>query len=260
MEKDTFKNRVHDYMYAIEKYPYTLHEEYINIIHELEVKEEDIFVNMDGVATPLQSYIFKKNVQYHLIESNIHFFTDIPLLIRKDATFFQYAYIPFQYNYVDKMIIHATLHHISKEDRKKLYQESYRVLKSSGLFLISDVQKESKEARWLNEVVHRYNPNGHCGDFLDLSEISVLEECGFRVLPKVKSYKWWFRNRFEMIDFFVHLFYMKKIHSEKELYQIIQKELGISYDEKEHMYFIEWSLLYLICQKKTHLKLDPKFS
>ncbi len=242
---DVFKNRVNDYMYAIQKYPYVMNEEYENIYQELQLCENDILLNIDGVAVPFDQYIKNKpiHIDYQLIESNIHFANYAYL------TPFLYSNIPFEDHSINKAFIHASLHHVNIEDRITLYKEVYRVLKEDGIFIVTDVMKYSKEDYWLNTIVNEYNPNGHNGLFFDISDIYDMKSVGFKVSIKDKKYSWVFKNKIELIDFVKKMFYMKKECDDAKIYNLVEKYLKIIYDKESKLYYFEWSLLYFICKK-----------
>lgn len=125
-----FMNRVNDYMYAIERYSHVLSEEFENIINELDLQENDILLNIDGVASPIHKYIKNKsiNIDYKVIDSNIYFCKYYGLIP------FDYHQIPYSDNSIDKIIINASLHHVSIKDRLILYKEVYRILKKMVFF------------------------------------------------------------------------------------------------------------------------------
>jgi SAM-dependent methyltransferase len=245
-----FENRVNDYMYAITKYQYIMKEEFESTINELQLKDGNVILNIDGVAFPINNYINQEdisNIEYFCIESNSEFAkykSYVPTIP------FLYSHIPFENNSIDKALIHATLHHVNREDRILLYKEVYRVLKSGGIFVVSDVVKYSKEDMWLNQIVNTYNPNGHCGIFFDIDDMYDMKSAGFKVLIKDKKCKWYFKNNYDLVDFMKHLFYMKRVKNDAALYNLVYDHLKIMYDKEKSMNYIEWTLLYFICKKE----------
>lgn len=242
---NAFTNRINDYIYAIERYPHVLSEEFENIINELDLQENDILLNIDGVASPIHKYIENKsiNIYYKVIDSNIDFCKYYELVP------FNYNQIPYLDNSIDKIIINASLHHVSIKDRLILYKEVYRILKKNGIFLVNDVINYSKEAYWLNTIVDKYNPNGHNGNFFDMYDKPYFESIGFQVIVKRKKYKWYFYSKEEVIDFIKKLFYLKNIENDIFLYELIEKNLELKYNHEEKIYYFHWTLIYFICTK-----------
>ncbi len=232
-------------MYAITKYRYVMKEEYDCTIEELQLQKGDTLLNIDGVGFPMDTYINEMEyITYYLLESNPEFAK------YKKIDPFYYHHIPLDDASMDKAVVHATLHHVSREDRIMLYREVYRVLKSDGLFLVSDVMKYSKEDNWLNRIVNEYNPNGHNGLFFDMDDIYDMKSVGFKVSIKDKKMKWYFRNYYDLVDFMKHLFYMKNTKSSAEVYNLVFDHLHILYDKEKSMHYIEWTLLYFLCKKE----------
>jgi len=237
-----FANRVADYIYAIERYPEAMREEFESILEELQLQAGDRLLNIDGVASPVDRYLDKeKSIHYSLMESN-RAFAQI-----RGLSAFDYQRLPVEDGSLDKVMINASLHHVSLEDRTILYREVRRILSHtrSSLFVVADVRRGSKEDRWLNEVVDKYNPNGHCGIFFDESDADLFRECGFQTVVKEKTYQWWFQDRGELCDFVKHLFYLKLAESDEMILDFVEKYLEIQ-EAVDGRIFFDWSLLYFI--------------
>lgn len=238
-----FENRVKDYMYAIEKYPHVMNEEFESIIEELNLKNNDIILNIDGVASPIGKYIKNVTINYKILESNFAFSQ------YNNLEPFIYSNIPYENDSIDKIIINASLHHVSLLDREILYKEIYRVLRKDGIFVVNDVINYSKEDYMLNYIVNKYNPNGHNGIFFDEYDSKYFKNAGFNVITKIKEYKWKFYSKKEVIDFIKHLFHLTLIKDDEELYNIIKDHLQIKYDCNNNTYFFNWKLIFFICTK-----------
>ncbi len=254
MEYDrAFANRVGDYMYAISTYPHVMYEEFMDLLSEVDPQSGDVILNLDGVASPLHLYIQNMSeISYSIFESHHDFYTyhkDQNQNQTQNVHFYEKYTLPYVPNSVDKVCIHASHHHICPEDRERLYKNVYEVLKPGGIFIISDVSKYSKEDTWLNKIVHNYNPNGHCGRFLDILDKYEVEKHGFEVQLKEKMCKWRFKSIKELIDFMKRLFYLKKIESGAQLYNLIHTYLDLQYDHTSKEFYFSWNLLYFICLK-----------
>jgi len=51
----------------------------------------------------------------------------------------------------------ASLHHVSRADRRKFFAETYRVLIPGGILCIADIDKNEPVALFLNNFVDRHN-------------------------------------------------------------------------------------------------------
>ncbi|WP_415715114.1 class I SAM-dependent methyltransferase [Maridesulfovibrio sp.] len=90
--------------------------------------------------------------------------------------------IPLQDNSVDVVMMAGGVHHIN--DRKKLFSEVYRILKTGGVFVAREPLNDFFLWRALRDIIYRLSP---ALDY-DTEEplrfdktVSVLEECGFTV-------------------------------------------------------------------------------
>ena len=113
-------------------------------------------------------------------------------------------------------------------------------LKPGGKLIIGDVHVGSREDKWLNEFVNRFN--GHNGKFWSEEDTRLMS--GFNVTTEMKHYPWAFASRNEMVDFCKHLFGLKNA-SHAEIDEGLQKYLMASDTE------FEWSLIYFIATKPT---------
>ncbi|MCB9991491.1 MAG: methyltransferase domain-containing protein [Rhodospirillales bacterium] len=110
----------------------------------------------------------------------------------------------------DYVLSIAGLHHYTPAQRAQIYDEFYRVLKPGGELVVSEVLAGSAVDRFLNEFVHKYNPQGHEGLFLDQSEALRLRHTGFAVQHHIHDYTWHFGSDDQAADFFKHLFFLNK--------------------------------------------------
>ncbi len=225
---NSFNNRVKSYLYAVNKYDKVLDEEIKNIIVELDIKENDVIVNLGAGGFHLNKFL-PNNVIYKPYEFNKDFASNDNIL------YCNYDKLPIEDNTVDKIVICALLHHFNDEQRSKIYDECNRVLKRGGLLLVADVIKGSSQDYWLNKIVDKYNPNGHKGVFFEESDKRIIEKNNFKVNVEIKNYKWNFDNRESAIDFLKNLFYLNIDDN------ILLNELNkLGFDDKK----IDWKLIY----------------
>lgn len=232
--QEQFSKRCESYFLAMSKYPQALSEEFRVATEFLALKGDETVVNIPAGCVNLEQFL-DKTIHYKPFEINEHFAKRVGQEI---CCLFN---IPCESQSVDRVISVAGLHHTSQEERKLFYQEVKRILKSSGFFVIADVQQGSNQDRWLNEFVHTYNSLGHQGHFWSNEDIALLNEAGFTVELYEKNYTWNFANRAEMLDFSKDLFYLDKASP-----PIINQGLDtILYADSTR---IPWKLLYFKCQ------------
>ena len=71
-------------------------------------------------------------------------------------------------------------HHIEPSNRQQAVNESFRVLKPGGTFVLHDFEENSAVARWFANVVDRYSATGHKYKHFTQKEMKELfTEAGF---------------------------------------------------------------------------------
>jgi len=142
---------------------------------------------------------------------------------------------------VDVVLGLAGLHH--SPCIENTLKESLRVLKPQGVFAMCDVIKDSSIARWLNEFVNRYNPDGHQGHFFVSGEISdCLHRAGFRdISEQILNVPWVFESSKDIAHFFKGLFNLDL--PEPEVEQAIPEYLEVV--NKGTQLAVNWELIYV---------------
>lgn len=258
----SFNHRCKQYMYAVTTYPHVMSEEY-NIASKmispyLDYESDEIHIlNIPSGGIHLKEYIDKltpHTLKYHSFETSPAFvnyyqsisLSPLPILCT-------YNNIPLPDHSMDRIIVLASLHHLQKQERLEFYQECKRLLKKKGRLVIGDVIKDSKQDKWLNEFVNRWNSSGHCGLFFDTNDRNDLESIGFTVNIETPSYEWKFTNQSEMIDFVIHLFGLdlfEQSHQKSELIDFIKENLDYFENENGTCGF-KWQLIYFITKNKN---------
>lgn len=229
--EEAFFNRAQRYNYAVEKYKYVLDNEFKIAIDVLDLQFNDVLVNIPSGGIPLHKYIDKTlKVTYHGFE---------PL---KDTSC-SFTAIPLDDKSVDKIMCLSSFHHV-QDQRVDTVNEFKRILKDGGTLVIGDVIKGSLQDEWLNTFVHRYNSNGHIGDFLKPSDVTFMSQYGFEVEVSNQSYNWMFKSDKDAIDFMINLFGLDLIHDTDFLLQSMKSMLNY------RNCIIEWQLQYLKCKKQ----------
>lgn len=233
---DKFNVRVKSYMYATRNYKDVLKEENLNAIEMINAKENEKILHLCSAGVDIKENILK-NVNCELIEGD----TNKEFAIEDNVYYFDLFNLPFEDNTFDKVLIVANLHHSSIDERNLIYKEINRILKQNGCFVIGDVLKGSKQDRFLNEFVDKYNPLGHFGLFFDNNDIKQLENNNFKSNCKLVNYKWNFLNKDVLNDFSYNMFYLKNIEKDK-IFDEVKKYLDIV--ENNNMISWNWQLIY----------------
>lgn len=236
----SFKNRSKSYLYAMDKFPDVLNDEFITAIEMLELKKNDVFLNIPAGGIPLQRYINPLlNINY--IEYDTHKGFE-----NENVQYCQWQNIPLESNSVDKILCLASFHHLNTNERIDTYKEFYRILKNNGKLVIADVIKNSQQDFWLNNFVNKYNSNGHTGVFFDENDSTLITCQKFKVNTMIKNYNWTFKKDNDIYIFFKHLFGLDLIDiNDKSNMDIFKNAVNgiLQYNCRK----IPWKLIYFIC-------------
>jgi SAM-dependent methyltransferase len=233
----SFTNRAHSYSNAMELYQNVLDEEILTAIYNLDLKKDDVLLNIFAGGIPIDKYIKDDlNVKYWAFDMHKDFIID-------SIQQFTFDNIPLESNSINKIICLATLHHLNIDERNILYNEFYRILKPEGMLVIADVICNSSQAKWLNEFVDKYNSNGHKGLFFTSNDSKLIETKGFNVDVSIHNYNWNFHDEKRLLNFCRLLFGLDLCTDDNLLLNSIKKYLNYI-DGK-----IPWKLIYFNCIK-----------
>jgi hypothetical protein len=238
----SFKNRFANFLYAQNTYPSVMADEYLTALKICDLQENDVFVNIPADFNSLEP----------LLEDNIKY---VPLEINKDfSSLSNYTFcsslndLPFRNQSVDVILSLASLHHSSEVERINFYKECLRL---TSKLVIGDVILGSKQDRWLNCFVNKYNSSGHAGNFFSEQDKHLLEQCGFDVEIKKVKYKWHFGSENAMIDFCKNLFGLN-LATDDDIKNGVKQYLTLNHD-----FSIDWEMIYFICKNPFRLKNKP---
>ena len=233
----SFTNRAHSYSNAVELYNNTLDEEIFTAIKNLELKKNDILLNIFAGGIPIDKYIKDDlNIKYLAFDMHKDF-------IVNSIKQFSFDKIPIKSNSINKIICLATLHHLNIDERDVLYSELYRILIPGGKLVIADVISDSSQAKWLNGFVNKYNSNGHNGLFFTVNDSKLIETNGFNVKVNINKYNWNFKDEKCLLHFCKLLFGLDLCTDDNLLLNSVKKYLY--YDNGK----IPWELIYFNCLK-----------
>lgn len=234
-----FSRRGIQYQYAMDTYPDALEEELRTAVSICQLKPHDILLNLPAAGVPLNKYLPDLPIVYLPFESNRAFaeFTHIPHCSLMN--------VPVENHSVDVVVSVASFHHATLNERKDIYREIRRILKSNGLFVLGDVASGSPQDHWLNTFVNTYNSSGHHGLFWSESDQDLLQECGFQTKVTLQTYTWKFDSTANMVDFSRNLFGID-LASDEQILDGIQTYLK-PYEQGNQVH-IPWELLYFQCR------------
>jgi SAM-dependent methyltransferase len=212
--------------------------EFINTLKYADLKDGQVIVDYPSAGGYLEAYI-ECDLTIHSVNTVENFLPagrdgEYPNKVKNN----EFATMPFDTGSVDRFITIVGLHHIS--DLKPFFDEVRRCLKSSGVFVIAEVKKDSAPAYFLNYYVDMYDSCGHKGLFLDESVCEKLEQCGFSNAQMVdEAYQWEFTSVEQMVVFVRGIFSMD-LASDEQILLAIEDALG--YDETENGVALNWQL------------------
>lgn len=151
--------------------------------------------------------------------------------------------IPLDEGSVDYAVSLAALHH--EPDHAAVFQEMRRLLKHGGRAVIADAAVDTPPAVFLNGFVHRNNPMGHEGRFLDQETRGLLENAGFTIAEdRVMKMPWKFGSLKEAGAFCRQLFWTPDLRPE-EVAGAMGREIGFRRvgDKLE----LDWMLRRIVC-------------
>jgi len=239
----SFTNRGHFYLNAIQLYNNVLDEEMMTAINNLQLKKEDVLLNVFAGGIPIDKYINPElNINYLAFDIHKDFIVD-------SIQHFTYDKIPVQSNSVNKIICLATLHHLNIHERDILYSEFYRILIPGGMLVIADVICNSPQAKWLNEFVDTYNSNGHKGLFFTEKDSELIAKNKFNVNVTINKYNWNFKNENDLLHFCRLLFGLDLCTHDDLLLNSIKKYLHYIEPNRNQDGKIPWKLIYFNCTK-----------
>jgi len=239
----SFKDRVDKYLYAMDTYSIiALRDELATAVKHLDFNTmrsmKLLDIGGDGYIKPfLPASVMVSNIELNRSFSEK---TGIPYYDLSSP-------LPFGDGTFDRIVILALLHHFTNDERLKLYSECYRVLKTDGKLIISDVIKGSAQDRWLNTVVDKWNSNGHKGMFFDEKDAELIANSGYCDIEIYReNYRWYFDDTLQMLDFVKNLFGLDLItgrDGDEVLLSEINKTLAPYGDG------FDWSLIYFVATK-----------
>lgn len=144
---------------------------------------------------------------------------------------------------VDRLVSLVGLHHLSS--KQVFVNEHFRVLRSSGVAVLSEVLNSTPVASFLNTEVNRYSPRGHTGTFVEVGGLTTLmTNAGFTsVTEETVNLVWWFANMSQMVGYIKNIFTMVTA-TDSQVQAALENHFALDVDGSKAC--IPWPLVYSV--------------
>lgn len=242
---ELFSERGRSYDRAMYYYPYARCQEFLQALNHLQIYDGMRVADIPAGGEYLRKFISAK-IEYFPHEPCDGFQASTSSRGIHQQMTQELLPLPWGNSFLDLTISIAGIHHI--ENKLELFQEIYRVTKSKGQMLISDVEKNSKVAFFLDNYVGQFNSTGHDGIYLDSTTALQMSSAGWCIeTTKTYDFYWVFRTRYEMGDFCHQLFDIQHANI-NDTVRAIEEMLGVE-DLADGGVGMNWSLLTLLGRK-----------
>ena len=242
---DIFSQRADSYHRAMMACPHARENEFMSVLKQYSPREGEIVCDIPAGGGYFWNYLKHTGCHYTAIETSKYFYEHCPTANSQQRKLCKMHQIEMPDNQVDALYSIAGLHHL--ENRQRVYQEFFRLLRNNGIAVIADVPAGSIVGRFLNEFVDQQNSMGHEGIFIDQSDIKAMTDCGFKIRSnKVIDFDWTFPSVNEMTDYCRLLFGLDKA-SDQDIHDGIREFVG--YTVNGDLVFMHWHLQFITLQK-----------
>jgi len=147
---------------------------------------------------------------------------------------------------VDVALSLAGVHHLA--DKRPLYTELLRVVRPGGHLVLSDVERDSAVANFLDGFVGAHNDTGHEGIYLDEETPRQLQAAGWDVLSNAhRDFHWVFTDHAALGAFCQQLFGLRSVTPAQVLTAVVE-HLGVS-RRADGGIGMHWALRTLVARK-----------
>lgn len=133
--------------------------------------------------------------------------------------------LPWSDGHVDAAISLARIHHV--EDKRSLFSDLFRVARSGGRLVASDMATVTAVARFLDGYVSARNSMGHEGVFLDERTLDALKQAGWTVEHAGNWPFHWASARRPDMAAFCHALFDLRTFSEAQTLKALESNLGV---------------------------------
>jgi len=238
--REIFQQRGASYDKAMCRYPQVRDEEFLSLLELAEIKPYEVVCDFPSGGNYLPRYL-PASVDVYAVEQCPEFINKSQGGVGSKVIISNSENMGIKSNSIDCFVSLAGIHHI--ENKQTLFSEMLRILKPGGRFCIADVYCESPVARFLDEVVGRYNSQGHEGIYFCESTRKELQLSGLKVdLFEIKKFGWNFESCQQLIEYCSLLFHMDKIEP-TSFFDATTSILGV-HQGKQYCR-LNWELLFI---------------
>ncbi len=237
-----FSRRGADYDAAMRRFPQARQEEFAAFLRLAAPQPGETLIDLPAGGGYLRDYLDAAAIHLIAIEPTPAFHALCRTRVA-ECHLAPLAALPLPDRHADLALSLAGLHH--ETERLMIFREVLRVLRPGGRYAIAEVAADSAPARFLNEFVHRHNPNGHEGLFADDDFRARLTQAGFAVVhDDVANYHWRFDSLPDMGEYLRLLFGMT-LATPTQILDGVAQYLGFDRSAEGHVR-MNWSLRCLL--------------
>ena len=239
-----FEQRGTSHADAFRLYPRAMVQEVGAVLDLAGLQPGDIILDMPSASGFLHDSITVPNVRYIAVDPSARMHSICKSKIT-EAYCAPMNCLPLAQACIDVIICLAGLHH--EANCLGIFQEMNRVLKPIGRLAISEVDKGSAVAHFLNDFVNAHSATGHDGKFVDNHFMGLLDEAKFDIqVNQSAHYHWEFDSADKMAQCFQLMFGIDRA-SEQEIIQAVEEVLGVD-KNADGKYLVRWSMRHILAR------------
>ena len=196
---EVFKPRAQAHIDAFSRYPEACRMEVQACLNWANLQAGEVLLDMPSAGGFLSRHVCVPDVHIIAIDPSPELHAHCALHV-PDSRLAPLDKLPIPDAGVDAIVCLAGLHH--EPNPGAVFAEMRRVITPhGGRVVIAEVQSGSDPARFLNGFVHRHNPHGHEGVFVDGAFVHGLAASGLKIVQDEQlAYPWIFDSRWALGD------------------------------------------------------------
>jgi SAM-dependent methyltransferase len=201
---DIFDLRGKLYHQAMQAYPDSRSEEFLNVIAQADITPGMTVVDVPSGGAYLADYLTDVNL---IGLETSQAFAELAKGRTESVLMYENHCFPLQQASADRVVSIAGLHHV--QDKQPVFAEACRVLKPEGRLVVADAEEDSAVRRFLDEFVGAYCETGHSGWYFGDTTRDELRNAGLNIVADcVLTYAWHAPDKEQLADFCRTLFGM----------------------------------------------------